>query len=43
MTDSQVILLEIFLVGGVGLLLVVAGVFIRIFEKRNLESVAQVL
>ncbi len=35
MTDSQVILLEIFLVGGVGLLLVVAGVFIRIFEKKK--------
>ena len=35
MSNGQVILLEIFLVGGVGLLLVVAGVFIRIFERKK--------
>lgn len=43
MSDGQIILLEISLVGGVGFLLAIAGIFIRIFEKRNLESVAQVL
>lgn len=39
MSNGQVILLEIFLVGGVGLLLVVAGVFIRIFEKKEISKV----
>ena len=31
MSDGQVILLEISLVGGVGLLLTIAGILIRIF------------
>ena len=35
MSDGQVILLEISLVGGVGLLLILAGIFIRIFEKKK--------
>ena len=35
MSDGQVILLEISLVGGGGLLLTIAGILIRIFEKKK--------
>lgn len=35
MSDGQIILLEISLVGGVGFLLAIAGIFIRIFEKKK--------
>ena len=35
MSNGQVILLEISLVGGVGFLLAIAGIFIRIFEKKK--------